>query len=469
MGPRSWIGMLSSVVHHENGFANRRGPSWGPALRSQASLWLIFCAALGLTVPGCEKAKTQAPPKEIPDAVVSQPLERDVTDFADFTGRTEAIHSVNIVPRVTGYLTKMPFKEGSEVKKDDLLFEVDPRPYQAQFDQAQSQVGLYQAQLELAQSTLKRYEALDKSTPGAVSKQELDQYRAAVVEADARVAASRKSLEVYQLNKDFTQVKSPIDGQVSRYYLTLGNLVNQDQTLLTTVVSLDPMHVNFDMDERTLLQIRRAIYEGRITPYETGDIPVYMGLQGEEGFRQRGTINFVNNQVNPSTGSITLRGVFANPKLTRTSPALAASTVALLGSLRGEAPLLAIPALLPPKTTPRSGRMMSPGMFVRVRLPIGEPHRARLVIDRAIMSDQGKKYVYVVDGENKAQTKYLTTGALQPDGLRVVEGLKNDDLVVVGNLQNVRAREEIKPDKKPMPSLASPPEKETSKVEKPKT
>jgi multidrug efflux system membrane fusion protein len=454
-------------------------------VRFQANLWLILCTVLGLAVAGCERGKTQAPPKEIPDAVVSLPVERQVTDFADFTGTTEAVHSVNIVPRVTGYLTKMPYKEGSEVKKDDLLFEVDPRPYQFQYDQAQSQVTLYQAQLELTQTTLRRYEALDKSTPGAVSKQELDQYRAAVVEADARVAAAKKSLEVYQLNKDFTQVKSPIDGQVSRYYLTLGNLVNQDQTLLTTVVSLDPIHVNFQMDERTLLQIRRAIYEGKITPYESGDIPVFMGLQGEDGFRHRGTINFVNNQVNSSTGSITLRGVFANPKLTRTSPTSAASTVALLGSLRGEAPLLAIPALLPPKSTPRSGRMMSPGMFVRVRLPIGEPHPAKLVIDQAIMSDQGQKFVYVVDAENKAKQKNITTGALQPDGLRVVEGLSKDDLVVVGNLQNVRNREEIKPDgPKPMPTLASfgdknapkgekkdapkSEKKETPKVEKPK-
>jgi multidrug efflux system membrane fusion protein len=440
-----------------------------PPLHFQANVWMVFFIALGAAGAGCQKGSPLAAPKEVPAAVVSQPLEREVTDFADFTGRTDAVNSVNIIPRVTGYLTKMPFKEGSEVKKDDLLFEVDPRPYQAQFDQAQSQVSLYDAQLDLAEKTLKRYEALEKSTPGAVSKQELDQYRAGVVEAQARVAASKKSLEVYTLNKEFTQVKSPIDGQVSRYYLTLGNLVNQDQTLLTTVVSLDPMHVNFDMDERTLLQIRRAIYQGKITPYDSGDIPVFMGLQGEEGFPHKGSINFVNNQVNSSTGSITLRGVFANPKLTRGPAASSASAVALEGSPTGQGPLLAAPALLPGKTSPRSGRMLTPGMFVRVRLPIGEPHQARLVIDRAIQSDQGKKFVYVVDAENKAQTKYITTGALQPDGLRVVEGLNKDDLVVVGNLQNVRAREEIKPDgPKPMPSLSSSPDKETPKVDKPK-
>ena len=147
----------------------------------------------------------------------------------------------------------MPFKEGSEVKAGDLLFEIDPRPYQAQFDQAKSQVKLNEAQLDLAKTTLERYQALAKTTPGAVSEQALDQYKAAVVEAEARVDAQEKSLEVYKLNKEFTRVVSPIDGQVSRYYLTLGNLVNQDQTLLTTIVSLDPMYVYFDMDESHLV------------------------------------------------------------------------------------------------------------------------------------------------------------------------------------------------------------------------
>ena len=219
----------------------------------------------------------------------------------------------------------MPFKEGSEVKAGDLLFEIDPRPYQAQLDQAKSQVKLNEAQLDLAKTTLARYQELDKSTPGAVSKQALDQYKAAVVEAEARVDAQKKSLEVYNLNKEFTRVVSPIDGQVSRYYLTLGNLVNQDQTLLTTIVSLDPMYAYFDMDERTLLQIRKAIAEGKITTPAEGGLSVHLGLQNEDGFPHKGTINFVNNQVNSTTGSIMMRGVFANPKLI---PATKASSAA---------------------------------------------------------------------------------------------------------------------------------------------
>ena len=213
---------------------------------------------------------------------------------------------------------------------------------------------------------------------------------------------------------------SPIDGQVSRYYLTLGNLVNQDQTLLTTIVSLDPMYVYFDMDERTLLQIRKAIAEGKITAPADGDIPVLLGLQNEDGFPHQGTINFVNNQVNSTTGSITMRGVFANPKLIPREPRSSARRRAAKASSAGKA----VPA--PAARHARRGRfvprLFSPGMFVRVRLPIGQPHQALLIIDRAIQSDQGLKYVYVLDAQNKVQTRSIKTGPLQEDGLRVVEG-----------------------------------------------
>ena len=309
-------------------------------------------------------------------------------------------------------------------------------PVPRQFDQAKSQVKLNEAQLDLAKTTLERYQALDKTTPGAVSEQALDQYKAAVVEAEARVDAQKKSLDVYKLNKEFTRVVSPIDGQVSRYYLTLGNLVNQDQTLLTTIVSLDPMYAYFDMDERTLLQIRKAIEEGKITAPADGDIPVLLGLQNEDGFPHRGTINFVNNQVNSTTGSITMRGVFANPPLI---PAAKVSDAAAERRLRPRDS--GVPAPGAAMTRRFVPRLFSPGMFVRVRLPIGQPHQALLIIDRAIQSDQGLKYVYVLDAQNKVQTRSIKTGALQEDGLRVVEGeIKPDDWVVVGAIQQVRAK-----------------------------
>src|SRR5262249_12059324 len=286
----------------------------------------------------------QVAPPQPPTVPVSQPVRRQVTDYVDFTGRTDAVNTVNVVPRVTGYLVKMPFKEGSLVKKDDLLFEVDPRPYQAQLDQAEGQVKLYQAQLKLAQANLARDLEIAK-TPGAVHPQQLDQDRASVAQAEASVQAAKASLEVYKLNLSFCSVTSPIDGMVARYYLTLGNLVNQDQTMLTTVVSLDPMYAFFDVDEATLILVRQAIAEGKITSYQKGKFPVSRALQGEQGYPHAGTIIFVNTQVTPPTGSIAVRGVSPNPKI-------------------------------------KDGvRLLSPGMFVRIPLPLGPPHPALLVTD----------------------------------------------------------------------------------------
>jgi multidrug efflux system membrane fusion protein len=314
---------------------------------------------------------------------------------------------------------QMPFREGAEVKTGDLLFEIDPGPYDAQVIQAQSQVTLNEAQLKLAKANFARAQLLLEKK--AISQQEFDTEEASVEEAKARIEASKASLALYKLNVGFTKVTSPIDGQVSRYYLTSGNLVNQDQTLLTTVVSLDPMYVYFDMDEPTLLRIRSAINSGAIRVADDGNFPVMMGLQRDEDFPQHGTVDFFNNQVNSATGSIAVRGVFNNPK-------------------------------------PKGGtRLLSPGMFVRVRLPIGVPHPALLVIDRAIGSDQGLKFVYVIDSDHKVQYRRVTTGVLQQDGLReITKGLAADDWVLVGGLPQVRPQMEVQTEPRAMPTLDQP-------------
>jgi multidrug efflux system membrane fusion protein len=385
------------------------------------------CASILLaTNLGCGSRSDAIAPAEPPAIPVSQPLSRKVTDYVDFTGRIEAPESVTIVPRVTGYLVSTPFKEGAEVQKGNVLFEIDSRPYQAQYDQAAGQVVLNEARVKEAVADNNRAKELSK-TPGAISKQDLDRFQAAEEEAVAAVQAAKASLEVFNLNLGFCQVTSPITGQISRYFLTPGNLVNQDQTQLTTVVSVDPMYVYFDVDETTLLRIRRAINEGRIERYQQGEIPVYIALEGEDGFPHEGKVNFVNNRVNTGTGSITVRGIVANPK------------------------------------PPVGIRLVSPGMFVRVRLPIGKPHEALLVIDRAVGSDQGLKYLYVLDGENKVQQRRVETGALQPDGLRVISsGVKPGEWIVVGGIQQVRPRMPITPDREPMPTLG--PSAQTAKV-----
>jgi len=379
---------------------------------------LCFCVLFAAGPLGCESNKSSLSSDQAPGVPVSKPIEKDVTDFVDFTGRTDAVQSVDIRARVTGYLMGMPFKEGGEVKAGELLFEIDHRPYKAQLDQALGQVTLAEASLTLAKATYERDLAVARAIQGGISLQQLDQDMASVAEAVARVNASKASTEIYKINMGFTKVTSPIDGQVSRYYLTKGNLVNQDQTLLTTVVSLDPMYAYFDMDEPTLLRIRRAAIEGKIEQPQEGELSVLMGLQGEDGYPHKGTINFVNNQVNPTTGSISVRAIFPNPR---------------------------------PKE--HGVRLLSPGMFVMIRMPIGQPHPAVLVNDRAVGSDQGLKYVYVVDENNKVQYRRVTTGPVQDDGLRVIsEGLKADEWIVVGALQQVRPKMEIRPEQIPMPS-----------------
>jgi multidrug efflux system membrane fusion protein len=379
----------------------------------------LLLASLG----GCQANKPKVAASEAPAVPVGRPVDREVTDYVDFIGRTEAVHSVDIRPRVSGYLVEMPFEEGAEVKKGDLLFVVDPRPYQAQVDQAQGQVDLYQASLKLAKTTLARDRAINILSRGSISQQQFDQEQAQVDEAQARVDAYKKSMELYVINHEWTRILAPIDGQISRYYLTLGNLVDQNQTLLTTIVSVDPMYAYFEMDEPTDLRLRKVANEGRIKSFkDRKKMPVLMGLQGEEGFPHAGYIDFINNQFNPTTGSILVRGVFPNP-------------------------------------APSGGqRLFTPGRFVRIRLPIGAPHRALLVIDRAVGSDQDKKFVYVLDGENKVQYRRVTTGALQEDGLRVIEeGLKGDERVVVGALQQFRPKQEVKPEPVPMPTLGPAP------------
>lgn len=425
------------------------------------SLFLLIVCSFPAVLWGCQSEQASGPSAaELPAVSVSQTVAREVTNYEDFTGRADAVEVVDLRARVTGFLEKPLFKEWSEVKKGDLLFEIDPRPYQAQLDQAISQVTLNEASLKLAQTNLARDQAIAAAVTNGVSQQQLDQDRAAVDEAQARLNAAKASTKVYELNLEFARVTSPIDGQISRYYMTKGNLVNQDSTLLTTVVSLDPMYAYFDMDEPSHLRIRRAYIEGRLQIPEDGVMSVLMGLPGEDGYPHEGTLNFVNNQINSGTGSISVRGVFANPKLQRGLPSLAAGMAGLLSAPQGQGGLLALAPFVENKGT----RLLSPGMFVRIRLPIGKPYNAQLVYDQVIQTDQDRKYVYVLDANNKAQYRQVVTGPLQPDGLRVIEGVrydaksrilsgvKPDEWIVVGGLQQVHPNTEVTAQQIPMPS-----------------
>jgi multidrug efflux system membrane fusion protein len=370
---------------------------------------------------GC--ATSAAEPAALPPPVVtvSRPIVREVADQVDFTGRTEARFSVDVRARVTGYLVKMPFVEGSEVKAGELLFEIDPRPYQAQVDKAKADVQLNEAKLKIAKADNVRAKRLGGSQGvAAISQQELETYQAHEDQAAAELEASKASLESAEINLKFTKVTSPIDGRISRYYLTIGNIVNADSTLLTTVVSEDPIDAYFDADEVTYLAVMRRLLKAPADALSQKTFPVFMGLADEEGYPHQGYIDFTNNVVTSSTGTITVRGVFPNP------------------------------------ASPSGRRLLRPGMFVRIRLPISRPHSALLIVERAIGSDQGSKFVYIVDADSTVQYRAIKTGSLQDDGLRVIEeGLKPEDRVIIDGLQLVRPQMKVQVEEKPMLSWAA--------------
>jgi RND family efflux transporter MFP subunit len=383
-----------------------------------------FCVAL----TGCARESSEAPAPAPVAVTVSYPVEREVTDYADFTGRTAAVDSVELRARVWGYLEKVNFKEGALVKKGDVLFELDPRPYQAVLNQAKAKVTQDEAQLTYDEAEHQRN--LNLVRTGAASRSDLDKTAAARGVDIANVAADKATVASRQLDLEYTKVLAPVSGRVSRYVVTVGNLIQSgDQgggTLLTTIVSVDPMYAYFDVDEHTVLRVRQLIREGKAKSAREGEVAVWLGVANEVGFPHRGTINFVDNQVNPKTGTLRLRGVF-----------------------------------------PNQDEALAPGYFARMRVPIGFPHPALLVSDRALDTDQGQKIVYVVDPDNKVVSRPVWLGALH-DGLReITEGLKPGERVIVNGLQQVRAGITVEPNVVDMPNRSQKSEVRGEKLNSP--
>jgi RND family efflux transporter MFP subunit len=308
-------------------------------------------------------------------------------------------------------LQKVNFKEGDLVKAGAVLFEIDPRPYEALLNQAKAKVRQDEAQLEFDEAEYRRIEPL--AAIKAMSKSELDKAVAARDVDLANIAADKAQVASRQLDLDYTKVTAPVGGRVSRFAVTVGNLVQAgDQnggTLLTTIVSVDPMYAYFDVDEQTIQRARRLVGEGKITSSTEADWPVSLGLATEAEFPHQGTVDFVDNQVNPKTGTLRLRGVFRN----------------LDGAL-------------------------TPGYFARVRTPVSPPRRAVLVADRAIFNDQGQKVLYVVNDKNEVVSRPVRPGQLH-DGLRVIEdGLKPGERVIVSGQMQVRPGVAVDPKVVPM-------------------
>jgi RND family efflux transporter MFP subunit len=378
---------------------------------------LVVLSACG----NSSKDAQSAPPP--PQVSVAQVLEKKVKDWDEFTGRLQAVETVEIRPRVSGYIDKVAFSEGSMVKSGDLLFVIDPRPYQAENDRAAADVKRYSTALDLARIELARVQQLKDS--GAVSEEELDERKSTLASADANLAGSKAALESAALNLSFTRVTSPIAGRVSRAEVTRGNLVTggtNGGTLLTSVVSMDPMYLYFDADEQSYLRYTKMASSGQRPSSRDSGNPVQVGLANEEGFPHTGTMDFVDNQLNSQTGTIRARAVL-----------------------------------------PNKDGLYTPGLFARVQLLGSSEYNAILIDDRAVNTDQSQKYVLLLGPNNTIEYRKMKLGRLI-DGLRVVhEGLKAGDVIVVNGAQRVHPGVVVTPQRVTMgsdetvPADAAPP------------
>ncbi|HEX2833170.1 MAG TPA: efflux RND transporter periplasmic adaptor subunit [Thermoanaerobaculia bacterium] len=361
-----------------------------------AALWSAgLLAAVLLT----RCARTDAQPANTPpppSVTVAPVLEREITEWDEFTGRLEAVQSVAVRPRVSGYVAAVRFDEGALVKRGDLLFEIDARPFQTEVDRLRAELARAKATVERATNELQRADNL--AADNAMSPEERGRRVGFARESEAQVAAVEAALRAAELNLEFTRVTSPIDGRVSRAIVTQGNLVSSgpgEATLMTTVVSVDPIYATFEADEQTYLKYgdvaRRA------------GLPIRMALANDNDFPREGKMDFLDNQVNPATGTIRGRAVFSN-----------------------------------------DDRALTPGLFVRLRLPGNGKFNGLLVQDRAIGTDLDKRYVYVVE-DGKVAYREVELGPIV-DGLRVVRsGLEAGDVVVVNGLQRVRPGAPVTP------------------------
>ncbi len=363
--------------------------------RSGTGLPLLALATgvlMALAAAGCDSSAAGNAAMPPPPAVsVATVLSRDVQQWDSFTGRISAVETVELRPRVSGYVERVAYHEGQQVRKGDLLFVIDQRRYQADLDHALAELERARSQAHLAQTQDTRARALLEAK--AISREDFDTRTAATAEGNAAVHAAEAAVQSARLELQFTQVRSPIDGLVGRAMLTQGNLAEADTSLLTTVVSLDPVHVYFDSDEQTFLRYNELARKGERSQSQN---LVRVGLADEAGYPHAGTVDFIDNQVDPRTGTIRARAVLPNPD-----------------------------------------HVFTPGLFARVQLEGSSQARAMLVDDKAVLTDQDRKYVYVLGPQNKAVRKDIVAGRVI-DGLRVVEaGLSPRDKVIVDGMQKV--------------------------------
>lgn len=351
---------------------------------------------LSVLLVGCDNSVAQNAAPPAPAVSAADVVVKSISQWDSFNGRIEAVESVQLRPRVSGYIDKVNYTDGQEVKKGEVLFTIDDRTYRAALEQAQANLARAKTQASLAQSEANRTDKLVNTN--VVSREEWEQRRSAATQAQADIRAAQAAVDAAQLNLDFTKVTAPIDGRASRALITSGNLVTAGDTasVLTTLVSQKTVYVYFDVDESTYLHYQNLARSGQGASSNHTALPVEIGLTGEEGYPHQGKVDFLDNQLTPSTGTIRMRALLDNAQ-----------------------------------------RQFTPGLFARVRLPGSAEFKATLIDDKAVLTDQDRKYVYIVDKEGKAQRRDITPGRLA-DGLRIVrQGLNPGDKVIVEGLQKV--------------------------------
>lgn len=364
--------------------------------------------ALATLVASCgegqQQKKAGAPP--LPTVTVAKPTQRTVFDFDEYVGRFAAVNSVEVRARVSGYLDSLHFKDGQMVKQGDLLFTIDKRPFQYTLDQARANLATAKSNLAYAESDLKRGQSLVREH--TITEQIFEQRSQIFRNAQSSVTGAQAAVHQAELDLQFTELHAPIDGRIGARQVSPGNLVTggnvPSPTLLATIVSTDPIYFEFTFDEASYLRYERLAKNGGDVASRGGGVSVALKLIDEKDFPHEGRMDFVNNVINTSTGTIIARAVFDNPH-----------------------------------------GVFTPGMFGRVRVPASPPYQALLVPDAAIGSEQASKYVLLVGSDDKMKQQVVTLGQLTPDGLRVIkEGLKPDDRVVVGGLMNARPGQKVK-------------------------
>ncbi len=351
-------------------------------------IWaLVVALAAVVFLAGCDARSEAEGHMPAPEVDVAEVLEEPVTLWESFTGRVVAPETVELRPRVSGYIDKVAFDEGELVEAGDLLFQIDPRPYEARLQAAKAQLAQARSQLALAQSRAERATSLLESR--AISREEYDQRNAELLSAKALVNAADAERDTAQLDLQYTRVTAPVSGRTGRAMVTRGNLASANQTLLTTVVSVDPMHVYFDADEQAAMDSQQVLAEGK-PPL------VRIGLAGETGFPHQGKLDFIDNRLNASTGTLQYRAELANPD-----------------------------------------GIFKPGQFARVQLPVADLETAVLVSRKAVLTDQDRRFVYVVNQDNVAARRQITPGRSVDDLLVIRDGLNSGDRVIINGVQKV--------------------------------